>query len=78
MIDIVKDCLKKHDDFKINVSDAYQEEDWWYVLVWPEEDNPKTYQYYVILAEVEMQLQDKKDLNVTLVPTASPDKTRSH
>lgn len=45
------------------------EQDWWYVLVRPDFQPPKRFEYYEALAEVEMALQKSENLTVLLVPT---------
>jgi hypothetical protein len=46
-----------------------QEDDWWYVVVQPDHENVRAFDYAGILAETEQDLQDEKHLNVLLVPT---------
>jgi hypothetical protein len=55
---------------QIDADGAWEEEDWWHVPVWPDRDVPRTYMYYDVLAEAEVELQDVEDLNVILIPTA--------
>lgn len=43
--------------------------DWWFVPVRPENYEPKTYEYYVWPADVEIDLEEKEGLNVLLVPS---------
>lgn len=45
-----------------------QEEDWWYVLVRPDRENVRAYDYYARLAEAEVTLRDDEGVNVLLVP----------
>ena len=55
------------------LDDGLREEDeWWYVLVRPDRDDVRAYDYYSRLAEAEISLRDEENLNVLLVP-ALPD-----
>lgn len=42
--------------------------DWWYVLVRPDRNDVRAYDYYDRLAESEVTLRDEEQLNVLLVP----------
>jgi hypothetical protein len=44
------------------------EDDWWYVLVKPDRDDVRAYDYYDRLAQAETALQDFEHINVLLVP----------
>lgn len=45
-----------------------RDDDWWYVLVQPDREDVRSYDYYGRLAEAEIDLKDKEHLNVLLVP----------
>lgn len=49
--------------------------DYWYILVEPEQEPAKPFQYYEILAEVEIELKrggkGHEGINVAIVPTVS-------
>ena len=45
-----------------------QEQDWWYVLVQPDKEPDKRYEYYEALADAEVELMEQDDLTVLLVP----------
>ena len=45
-----------------------RDEDWWYVLVQPDREDVRSYDYYGRLAEAEIDLKDAEHVNVLLVP----------
>jgi hypothetical protein len=57
-------------DYRLEVlpDGTRQEDDWWYVLVRPNRDDVRAYDYYDRLAEAEVALRDEQDVNVLLVP----------
>lgn len=58
------------DDFRLNVrpDEIMQDDDWYYVVVEPSRDDARSYEYYGRLAEAELDLQEKENMNVLLVP----------
>ncbi len=72
VVELVKKYLDNHPipDNKIVVLDhiVRRDGDFWYVPVRPDHPFPKTYQYYEELTEVEMELEEKEQLDVLLVP----------
>ena len=58
--------------FDFDVADIRLENGWWYVPVWPERDFDRLYECFGILAEVEVELQDKHDLKILLFPSEPP------
>ena len=54
-LNVVPDGIKKDDD-------------WWYVLVQPDREDVRSYDYYGRLAEAEIDLKDREHVNVLLVP----------
>lgn len=46
-----------------------QEEHWWNVPVRPSEEPTKRYEYYEVLADAEIDLDEKEHLKVFLIPT---------
>jgi len=57
-------------DYKLEVlpDGIKNEDDWWYVLVRPDRENVRAYDYYGRLAEAEISLRDEQNVNVLLVP----------
>jgi len=45
-----------------------REDDWYYVVVRPVPEDVRSYEYYGLLTEAEMELQDQEKMNVLLVP----------
>ena len=43
---------------------------WWHVPVKPDDDPPRTYQYYDTLATVEEEITESQHLNILLVPAS--------
>lgn len=77
VIDLVEKVLRKTVQPPYSVSlireSIRQENDWWYIPVQLSPPMSRTYQYYDILSDVEVQLQEEHDVNVLLVPTRSDD-----
>lgn len=75
-IQLVREALKRqlasHPDFKAEIRvfepAVRQEDDWWYVCVYPSRELPNRYSFYELLAEAEGDLQDEQDKNILLVP----------
>jgi hypothetical protein len=44
---------------------------WWRVPIRPSEDPPHTFEYYDVLADIEAQMQEDRQLNIILVPLFS-------
>ncbi len=60
--------------YRLNVIEegVKKEDDWWYVLVQPDRDGIRSYDYYGRLAEAEIDLKDSEHVNVLLVPVLPP------
>lgn len=70
--DLVTDALKKREaaaSLRVVERAIRHEEDWWYVPVTPVGAMPRSDEYYDALADVEEELRESHQLNVTLVPT---------
>jgi hypothetical protein len=76
VIRIVHECLKKHKDknwpLEVLEDGVRQDDDWWYVPVRPGQKRERGFEYYDLLARIEEELEDQKELNILLVP-AGPD-----
>jgi hypothetical protein len=74
IVELVRKYLKGHQptDNPIEVLEqsVRSDGDWWYVPVRPNHEIPKTYEYYVALAEVETELKQNEKIDVLLVPAA--------
>ena len=72
LVDMVQRYLEPHQskDYRLNVvaDGIRQDDDWWYVVVQPDKDDIRAYDYAARLSEAEQDLQDKEHLNVLLVP----------
>jgi hypothetical protein len=55
--------------YRLKVMDVLEEGDWTYVIVQPDVEGVRSYDYYDALARVEEKLQDELKLNVLMVPT---------
>ncbi|GMU24223.1 MAG: hypothetical protein AMXMBFR13_42990 [Phycisphaerae bacterium] len=70
--DLVRKYLEPHQPHNFHldvVPDAIQQEDdCYYVVVEPSREDARSYEYYGRLAEAELDLQEKEQLNVLLVP----------
>jgi hypothetical protein len=72
VIALVEKYLKPHQpaDYKLKVSPEgiRRDDDWWYVVVQPDREDVRSYDYYGRLTEAELDLQEKEHVNVLLVP----------
>ncbi len=72
VIKIVERYLEPHQprDYKLRVlpEGIRQDDDWWYVIVQPTSDRPRSYDYYDALSETEQDIQDNEHENILLVP----------
>ena len=72
VIKLVERYLQLHQpsDYKLSVlrEGVRQDGDWWYVIVQPSSDRPRSYDYYDALSETEQDIQDKEQENILLVP----------
>jgi hypothetical protein len=48
-----------------------QEDDWWYICVRAGRKNVRPYDYYDIMAQIEREIEDEKEVNILLVPVAA-------
>ncbi|MFI5381232.1 MAG: hypothetical protein ACHRHE_18195 [Tepidisphaerales bacterium] len=72
VIALVEKYLKPHQppDYKLKISPEgiRRDDDWWYVVVQPDKEDVRSYDYYGRLTEAELDLQEKEHVNVLLVP----------
>ena len=56
--------------FSIEVVEGSAREDggWWYIPVRTGENEPRTYEYYTVLTDIEEHLRRNENLDVLLVP----------
>src|SRR5437016_5361355 len=68
---LVEDALAplQPPDYRLNVVDVVEDDGWQYVIVQPDKEGTRNYDYYDILAQAEAKLQDDQNLNVLLVPS---------
>ena len=80
VIELVKRHLDNHqpNDFKLSVvpEATREEDDWWYVGIKPNRQIRRQYDYYNVLAEVELEIEDEfetknPELNILLVPVSA-------
>ena len=71
VIEAVRKHIKDHHPggaiLEVLTKGVRHEQDWWYVMIRPDKQPPKRYEYYEALAEAEVQLLEE-DLTVLLVP----------
>ena len=69
---VVEKYLSKYQpaDYRLNVvrQGIRQDDDWWYVLIQPSNDNIRAFDYAGRLAEAEQDIQELEHLNILLVP----------
>ncbi len=53
---------------EVEADSIQQDDDWYYVVVIPSRYDIRSYDYSARLAEAELDLQEKEQLNVLLVP----------
>ena len=73
VIDLARKYLEPHQPrqgYRLDVlEDGVKKDDgWWYVLVRPDREDIRSYDYYGRLAEAEIDLKDKEHVNILLVP----------
>ncbi len=72
VVALAKKYLEPHQpkDYRLRVSErgVKKDDDWWYVLVQPDREDVRSYDYYGRLAEAEISLKDAENVNVLLVP----------
>ena len=73
VVDLVRRYLLRHQNHGLSidvVAKAVRHDgNWWYVPVRPNAE-PRTYQYYDILADVETEIVDNEHINILLVPSS--------
>jgi len=69
---LVEKYLEPHQppDYRLKVlrEGMRRDDDWWYVVVQPDKENVRSYDYYGRLTEAELDLQEAEHLSVLLVP----------
>ena len=72
IVGLVQDCLNSHQPktYRLEVvpDGVKKEDDWYYVVVQPNREDVRSYEYYGLLTEAEMELQDREGMRVLLVP----------
>lgn len=72
VIALARKYLEPHQpvNYRLTVmeKDVRRDDDWWYVLVQPDREDVRSYDYYGRLAEAEIDLKDAEHVNVLLVP----------
>lgn len=72
IVNLAKKYLDRHQptDYRlVIVPDAIQrDDDWYYVVVEPSRNDIRSYDYSARLAEAELELQERENVNVLLVP----------
>jgi hypothetical protein len=72
VIETVRKFLEPHQpkDYRLHVLEKSirHDRDWWEVVVQPDKDNIRSYEYHTILAETENELEEQTGMNVLLVP----------
>ena len=72
----VQGCLKRYKSKKWPLEmleeGIRREDGWWFVPVRPGQKRERGFEYYDLVARIEEELQDEKDLNIALMP-AGPD-----
>ncbi len=72
VIETVKRYLEPYQpaDYRLNVLEngVRHEGDWWEVVVQPDKENIRSYDYYGRLADAENDIEDHEHLNVLLLP----------
>jgi hypothetical protein len=59
---------RQPDNFRLNIVGVKRDGEYVYVVVQPDRDDIRSYDYYNVLAEVENDLEENEHLNVLLVP----------
>jgi len=74
IVDLVARYLEPHQpadrSYRLRVvpEGIQREDDWYYVLVEPDRDDVRSYDYNARLVEAEMNLQEKENKKILLVP----------
>ncbi len=73
IVDVVKRYLEPHQptNYRLNVSETglrHSSDDWWEVVVQPDKEDIRSYDYYGRLAEAEGDIEEHEDLKILLVP----------
>ena len=56
-------------DYRVEATDVLEDGDWFYVVVQPNKEGIRNYDYFDILARAEEEIQTNQQRNVLLVPT---------
>lgn len=72
IVETVRRFLEPHQpqDYRLKVLEqgVRHRDDWWEVVVQPDRDDIRSYDYHAILAETEGELEEETGMNVLLVP----------
>ena len=73
IVETVKRYLEPYQpsDYRLNVSEKgirHSRDDWWEVVVQPDKDDIRSYDYYGRLADAENDIEEHEDLKISLVP----------
>ncbi len=77
IVELVRKYLDPHQpsdgSYRLNVipEGIQRDADWYYVLVEPDRDDVRSYDYSARLAEAESDLQEKENKKILLVPVLS-------
>lgn len=74
VIEAVRKHIKDHHPggaiLEVLTKGVRHEQDWWYVMIRPDKQPPKRYEYYEALAEAEVEIRKTERLTVLLVPVS--------
>lgn len=73
IVETVRRFLEPHQprDYRLNVIEQgvrHTSDDWWEVVVQPDRENIRSYEYHTILAETENELEEQTGMNILLLP----------
>lgn len=73
IVEIVKRYLEPYQplDYRLHVMDdgvRHSRDDWWEVVVQPDKEDIRSYDYYGRLADAENDIENHEDLKILLVP----------
>lgn len=73
VVETVRRFLEPHQPtgYRLNVLEngvRHTSDDWWEVVVQPDRENIRSYEYHTILAETENELEERTGMNILLLP----------
>ncbi len=66
---VLTDQSKRGEAYHLDVIDVFSDGESYYVVVQPDKQGVRNYDYYDLLAQAEEKLEDDEKLNVLLVPS---------